>query len=757
MKVLPITTAANNPITKDSWIAFDLEWKLGALSLARLPENINSKLPIQHQNIGKITSGASEPPEPDYYDRIITFGYEDSQGNKQALDISDFSDSPNPDKAFLMTIRDKLLQYQYCFAWGSKAVKQLNEVTGEFEGINGDLAQLDLNFRINGIPSIVSYDKYSGMPYIKSHENKNKITDIDLVKVFAKPFVKHVIFKNRYKSLHLDEVAMALLNYGKLDGRSGADISKLSIHERKAYCMHDAHITADLIKLKNGDIIKTMQVISSHTGLNLEDACHRGMTGIWTKILNDAISKRVSLVGYHNVPNALRKLYSKQSRYFEYQQFEEDLEESEFEDEEEVEEDEYDCHKGQEENWHLPHTKSLQLKNNIKKNNVKYKGAIVLKPARGLHYNVYLFDVTSLYPTMIILYNLSPETVNCQCCKNRLDARVQFSSEIMNDFHHLPNEGYYWICKQRRGLFAKKLEELTEQRIHYKKTGQDIESHAVKAIINSGYGVFGHEYFKYYDPRVAELVTAFGRDTLTKMQSIATELGFTILYGDTDSLFLNNLDDVNGAQQFIGKCKSKLGIAVEHVKTFIILILVGKKHYVGILSDRSKEPVIKGMEGIKCDRPEFVQRIFMQLIDDIKNHTDPIPKIKDAIQQLDHRQVPAKQLAVSLVLRKNPEEYTQICKQSVLGSKLGLRKEDTLIYYKCDKQELVYDTARGKNVLRTVRESDDPSDISYAEYKEMLIKSVKDILEILDYDIERELSSKKLLVNSNYFKRIHHT
>jgi hypothetical protein len=92
-----------------------------------------------------------------------------------------------------------------------------------------------------------------------------------------------------------------------------------------------------------------------------------------------------------------------------------------------------------------------------------------------------------------------------------------------------------------------------------------------------------------------------------------------------------------------------------------------------------------------------------------------------------------------------------------LGSKLGLRKEDTLIYYKCDKQELVYDTARGKNVLRTVRESDDPSDISYAEYKEMLIKSVKDILEILDYDIERELSSKKLLVNSNYFKRIHHT
>ena len=42
------------------------------------------------------------------------------------------------------------------------------------------------------------------MPYIKNHGNKNKTIDIDLVKVFAKPLVKYVIFKNRYKSLHLD-------------------------------------------------------------------------------------------------------------------------------------------------------------------------------------------------------------------------------------------------------------------------------------------------------------------------------------------------------------------------------------------------------------------------------------------------------------------------------------------------------------------------------------------------------------------------
>ena len=76
-----------------------------------------------------------------------------------------------------------------------------------------------------------------------------------------------------------------------------------------------------------------------------------------------------------------------------------------------------------------------------------------------------------------------------------------------------------------------------------------------------------------------------------------------------------------------------------------------------------------------------------------------------------------------------------------------------LPYYKCDKQELVHDTARGTDILRTVHESDNSADISYAEYKKMLIKSVKDILEILDYDVEQELLSKKLLTNSSYFQR----
>jgi hypothetical protein len=94
------------------------------------------------------------------------------------------------------------LKYKYCFAWGSKAIKYKNEQNDSLSGINGDLVMLDLNFRSNGISSIVRYDKFSGVPYIKNVGTAT--TDIDLLEVFAKPLVKC-------------EVATALLGYGKLN------------------------------------------------------------------------------------------------------------------------------------------------------------------------------------------------------------------------------------------------------------------------------------------------------------------------------------------------------------------------------------------------------------------------------------------------------------------------------------------------------------------------------------------------------------
>ena len=294
-------------------------------------------------------------------------------------------------------------------------------------------------------------------------------------------------------------------------------------------------------------------------------------------------------------------------------------------------------------------------------------------------------------------------------------------------------------------MFAKILRELTEQRIKYKKEGKEIESLAIKGIINSGYGVFGHPHFKYYDPKVAEIITMLGRQTLSEMQKIA-DSNLTVLYGDTDSLFVNGIESKEDITKFIDKCKRKLQIDVSHEKTFRKLILVSKKHYVGILSDLNHDPIIKGMEGIKSDRPEFIQTVFREMINDIKNDINPIPKLKQAFNELDSRKVPANKLAISLILIKNPEEYSNDCFQKRLGTKNNLKKGDTLVYYKCDKREIIKDH-QGNFQTKRVSESDNPEDIGYAKYKEMLINSVNDVVEILGYDIEQDLVPKKRFVS----------
>lgn len=733
----------------DNWIAFDFEW---------IVHNSN-KSPIYR--IEQNTSGGSEAPVFDKkeYSEIVTFGFEDSKGNKGCYDVTDFVSV----KSFLQVIKEKLLQYQFCFAWGSKALVRKNSESGKSEGINGDLAILDVNLKANRIPSIISYDKYSSVPFIKKdmHTTRNSIleSDIDLLQVFSKPLVRISINKNKYKSLRLDDVCKALLGYGKLDNKTGAKLEEMSTNERKSYCLHDAHLVAELVKVRNGDVLKIMQIIASHTGLKFDEVCQKGMTGIWKKILNDTISRKISLLGYESIPPALRKLYTNKTNYREYENDENYDGNEELLEYKENSYDPYidllnqrirDRNSNTIDDDNVLHSFYLNDKS-IRKDNVKpivknkYKGGLVLSPLRGLHQDVYLFDITSLYPTMIINYNISPETINCSCCRDNVKARLILDKDIQNHFQHnignQNNDHNYWMCKRRKGLFSKILQDLTEKRIQYKNKGMELESTAIKAIINSGYGVFGHPNFKYYEPRVAEVITALGRQTLLEMNKIAKEIGFAVLYGDTDSIFVNNINNID-IPRFIDNCKTRLNVNVNHEKTFRKLILVGKKHYIGILYGDEEQPIIKGMEGIKSDRPEFIQTTFIEMIKDIQNNVSPIPNLRQRFEELDGRQIPKERLSISSVLTKNPIDYTHDDKQKRLGIKLSLKKGDTFTYYKCDKQELAYDSF-GKEKTRTVSESDSPADISFAKYKEMLLNSVKDVIEILGYSIEKDLLSKK--------------
>ena len=101
----------------------------------------------------------------------------------------------------------------------------------------------------------------------------------------------------------------------------------------------------------------------------------------------------------------------------------------------------------------------------------------------------------------------------------------------------------------------------------------------------------------------AELVTRYGRATIKGCVKIAQE-GFhwDVIYGDTDSLFVNNSEQISDEdiQKFTEQCKQELKVNMDLDKVYQKLIITGAKNYVGISKD-SHKLTIKGLGGKKSD------------------------------------------------------------------------------------------------------------------------------------------------------------
>jgi len=232
----------------------------------------------------------------------------------------------------------------------------------------------------------------------------------------------------------------------------------------------------------------------------------------------------------------------------------------------------------------------------------------------------------------------------------------------------------------------------------------------LKILINGGYGLFGNEGFKYSDIRVAELITAYGRYTLSNMQEMAKSLGFEVVAGDTDSLFLHGNEDIS---KFIAECKEKLDVDVEHDKTFKRVVIIKKKHYFGVTGEG--EIIIKGMEGTKNDRPAWINNVFNQFVKDFANDINPLVNLRKSIADLEAEKVSMDLLKISVKLSKDPKQYAVNNPQKKIGLLLNAKAGDVIEYYKSNNTDGI---------------SINPNDISIAKYKEMLLSSVNDALEI---------------------------
>jgi DNA polymerase, archaea type len=376
----------------------------------------------------------------------------------------------------------------------------------------------------------------------------------------------------------------------------------------------------------------------------------------------------------------------------------------------------------------------------------KYSGALVLEPEpKSYSTPIEIFDVKGLYPTVMFLHNLSFETICCDCCKDDPNARVpQSIMDIVNNglrqkiksqalYEREKRKERYWICLKNKGAIPKVLLKFKDQREYYRQKGHEPMSQALKVMMNSIYGLFGSDgIFAFQDYRVAELVTAFARLKLLEMKQLAhDQFQMNIIYGDSDSIFVSNISNgehdqcLTAASAFTAACKQNLGVDVDHQYTFVRSILLSKKHYIGIQPDGKL--IIKGMEGKKRDRPPFFNHVFSQLIEDYKNNKpDLAPNVLKAFKQLEAAEVDPSLLAYSIILNKDPDEYRSYTPQHKIGKSLNRESGNLIKYYKTGQQE---DEYRGY--------STNYQDLNIDVYKVELWKLLKEVLRLLDCDIQR--------------------
>ncbi|MDR3193424.1 MAG: DNA polymerase II [Treponema sp.] len=308
-------------------------------------------------------------------------------------------------------------------------------------------------------------------------------------------------------------------------------------------------------------------------------------------------------------------------------------------------------------------------------------GGTVLDPLPGFFRNVAVFDFRSLYPTIIRTFNVDPLS----------HARVPADSpqEVITApngaaFSRTPGVLPALIA----GYFAARREALN--------AGDDIAAHVYKILMNSFYGVLGTGACRYARTELAGAITSFARKWLLASRDWFAGQGYRVLYGDTDSLFVETgLPDGAGYGDFASLCGDLAGelnrflakrISEEYrlesflemrfekaYRRFLIPPLRAlhesgeaargrAKGYGGLLlgEDGTAGVEVKGMEAVRSDSTPLARRIQLELLELVFSGAGEAEfrrRVEESLEELR-----AGKLDGELVYRKRlsrpPEEYT---------------------------------------------------------------------------------------------------
>ncbi len=513
---------------------------------------------------------------------------------------------------------------------------------------------------------------------------------IDLYKTFNNRSLQIYAFQNKYSDKTLNGVADGLLGKTKIEFEGL--IGDLPIYELARYNLWDTMLTYELVSIYNDVLMKLLVVIARVGKMPIDDLSRLG------------------------VSNWIRSML-----YFEHRR----------------------------QNALIPRPEELERKGGAKSEAIikgkKYKGGLVIEPKTGVHFNVSVLDFASLYPSIIKVYNISYETVNCphEACKTNI----------------IPEVGH-WYCTQRRGIESLVVGSLRDLRVDYYKqltksttlSKEDKElykvvSQGLKVILNASYGVLGFESFPLYCLPAAEAVATLGRYSITRTIERCKELGIDVVYSDTDSLFLQAPSETQIAEVSAWTQK-ELGIEIDVDKVYrYVAMSQRKKNYFGVLTDGTVD--LKGLTGKKSQTPQFIKDCFYEILDILtkvktKDDFDAAreqikSRLKSDYLRLKNKQINMEDLAFNVMIGKEVSNYKDTIPQHVRAAQLlqksgkEIKAGDIISFVKTT-------TGDGAKPVALARKDE----VDIEKYLEYMRSTFDQILGSLGYDFDEILGATKL-------------
>ncbi len=370
-------------------------------------------------------------------------------------------------------------------------------------------------------------------------------------------------------------------------------------------------------------------------------------------------------------------------------------------------------------------------------------GGHVLEPIPGLFTRVVVLDFRSLYPSLIRTFEIDPlNLVRPEAGATAVDSIVA------------PNGAEFRRDKAVLGLL---LDDLMPRRAQARLEGDEVKSHAIKILMNSFYGVLGTSACRFYDPRLANAITGFGRELLLWCKGRIEAGGRRVLYGDTDSLFVESGAADRAAAHAFGEALaarlnrdlsayiqerwrvvSRLELVFDRLYLRLCLPAMrhgtagARKRYAGLIdAGAGTRVVFTGMEAVRGDWTELAKETQRELYARLFADEPVEDYLREVVARVRAGRVDDR-LVYHRGLRKPPEAYTTTTPPHVAAARKSGQRRGRIAY--------VITTAGPQPA------EDRHAPFDYDHYVEKQVRAVAEpVLTLLGHDFADVVGSRRQL------------